>query len=255
MDKYIDAHIHLDKYSNSDIEKMFHELTFKLSLVTVSSDLASCKRNLALAEIYPFVKPAFGFHPEQVLPSDHDISELFSWIRIHTEQMAAVGEVGLPYYLRSEGSRLSGGYIELLEEFIKLANRLDKPIVLHSIYDDAPIVCNLLEKHSIKKAHFHWFKGDTAAASRLISNGYYISFTPDIVYEKEIQDLVRDYPLDKLMAETDGPWEFDGPFKNKPTHPAMMAHSISALAELKEISFSSAKKMLYANTKSFYNID
>lgn len=255
MDKYIDAHIHLDKYSNIDLEKMFHELPFQLSLVTVSSDLASCKRNLALAETYPFVKPAFGFHPEQVLPSDYDISELFSWIKIHTEQMAAVGEVGLPYYLRSEGIKQLGGYIELLEEFIKLAKRRDKPIVLHAIYDDAPIVCNLLEKHSIKKAHFHWFKGDTAAASRLISNGYYISFTPDIVYEKEIQDLVRDYPLDKLMAETDGPWEFEGPFKNKPTHPSMMADSISALAELKEISFSIAIKKLYDNTKSFYNID
>lgn len=255
MDKYIDAHIHLDRYSNIELEKMFHELPFQLSLVTVSSDLASCKRNLALAEIYSFVKPAFGFHPEQVLPSDHEISELFSWIKIHIEQMAAVGEVGLPYYLRSEGRKQLGGYIELLEEFIKLAKKWDKPIALHAIYDDAPIVCNLLEKHSIKKAHFHWFKGDSAAASRLIANGYYISFTPDIVYEKEIQDLVRDYPLDKLMAETDGPWEFEGPFKNKPTHPAMMAHSISALAELKELAFSSALKKLYDNTKSFYNID
>lgn len=255
MDKYIDAHIHLDKYSNIELERMFHELPFQLSLVTVSSDLASCKRNLALAEIYSFVKPAFGFHPEQVLPSDNDISELFSWIEVYKEQMAAVGEVGLPYYLRSEGSMQLGGYIELLEEFIKLAKKWDKPIALHAIYDDAPIVCDLLEKHSIKKAHFHWFKGDSAAASRLIANGYYISFTPDIVYEKEIQDLVRDYPLDKLMAETDGPWEFEGPFKNKPTHPAMMAHSISTLAELKEIAFSSALKKLYDNTKSFYNID
>jgi TatD DNase family protein len=254
MDKYIDAHIHLDKYSNTDLERMFQKLPFQLSLITVSSDLASCKRNLALSEIYPFVKPAFGFHPEQALPSDHEISELFSWIKTHIEQMAAVGEVGLPYYLRSEGIKQLGGYIELLEEFIKLAKEWDKPIALHAIYDDAPIVCNLLEKHSINKAHFHWFKGDTAAISRLISNGYYISFTPDIVYEKEIQHLVRDYPIDKLMAETDGPWKFEGPFKNKPAHPEMMSHSISVLAELKEISFSSALKKMYDNTKTYYNL-
>lgn len=106
---------------------MFHKLPFKLSLVTVSSDLNSCKRNLALAEIYPFVKPAFGFHPEQVLPNDHDISDLFSWIKIHTEQMAAIGEVGLPYYLRPKGSKIPGGYIELLEEFIKLAKNRISP--------------------------------------------------------------------------------------------------------------------------------
>ncbi|RBP92112.1 TatD DNase family protein [Cytobacillus firmus] len=255
MDKYIDAHIHLDKYSNEELKKMFHELPFQLSLVTVSCDLESCKRNLALAEIYPFVKPAFGFHPEQGLPSDNDISDLFSWINAHKDQMAAVGEVGLPYYLRSEEDIKLDGYIELLEEFIKLAKRWDKPIVLHAVYEDTPVVCDLLEKHSIKKAHFHWFKGDISAVSRLISNDYSISFTPDIVYEKEIQNLIRDYPLDKMMAETDGPWAFEGPFKNKPTHPAMMAHSISTLAEIKEISFNSALNQVYENTKSFYNID
>ena len=28
------------------------------------------------------------------------------------------------------------------------------------IYEDAPLVCDILEKFNIKKAHFHWFKGD-----------------------------------------------------------------------------------------------
>ncbi|KON89356.1 DNAase [Sporosarcina globispora] len=255
MDKYIDSHIHLDKYTDEEIEEMFDCLPFQLSLVTVSCDIASSKRNLALSKIYPFVKPAFGFHPEQDLPSDHDISELISWMNLHLDHMAAVGEVGLPYYLRSDGGIQLGGYIELLEEFIKLAKKWNKPIALHSVYDDAQTVCDLLEKHSIQKAHFHWFKGDSAAVSRMIANDYYISFTPDIVYEKEIQNLVRDYPLDKMMAETDGPWAFEGPFKNKPTHPAMMAHSISTLAEIKHTAFDSVLRQLHDNSKSFYNID
>jgi TatD DNase family protein len=257
LDKLIDAHIHLDKYSDEEITEIFKDSSFQLSVITVSFDLESCKRNLGLSYEYPNIKPAYGFHPEQDLPNDQELSELFSWMEAHKDQMTAVGEVGLPYYLRRKqaGSAFQiEGYIVLLEEFIKLAKRWEKPIALHAVYDDAPIVCNLLEKHSVHKAHFHWFKGDHATVSRLISNGYFISFTPDIVYEKEIQDLVRNYPLDKMMAETDGPWPFQGPFKGQHPHPSMMHHAIKTLADIKKKPLVSVYRLLYQNTRSFYNI-
>ncbi|MBT2690403.1 TatD family hydrolase [Bacillus sp. ISL-47] len=258
MDKIVDAHIHLDKYSDEEIKEIFKDSPFQLSVITVSFDLESCKRNLLLSNEYPNVKPAFGFHPEQDLPNDQELSDLFKWMETHKDQMIAVGEVGLPYYLRKKHARDTfqiEGYLVLLEEFIKFAKQWNKPIALHAVYDDAPIVCTLLEKHSVQKAHFHWFKGDQATVSRLISNGYYISFTPDIVYEKEIQELVRTYPLKRMMAETDGPWPFEGPFKSQPTHPAMMQHSIRILADIKKKpSLGSVYKQLFENTKSFYNI-
>ncbi|WP_026582271.1 TatD family hydrolase [Bacillus sp. J33] len=254
MDKLIDAHIHLDQYSDDEITEIFKDVPFQLSVISVSYDLNSCKRNLALSKKYSNVKPAYGFHPEQELPKDQELSALFSWLDDHQEDMAGVGEVGLPYYLRRKhaGSFKMEGYIELLEEFIKLAKKWNKPLALHAVYEDAPVVCRLLEKHSIQKAHFHWFKGDPGTVRRLISNGYYISFTPDIVYEKEIQDLARSYPIDRMMAETDGPWPFEGPFKGQLTHPAMIFESIRTLAHLKKKPLEDVHRQLYQNTKSFY---
>ncbi|GLB60468.1 TatD family hydrolase [Cytobacillus sp. NCCP-133] len=254
MAKIIDSHIHLDQYDDDAITEIFNRTTHQLSVISVSNDLDSCKRNLDLSNVYPHVRPAFGFHPEQSLPGDQVISELFSWMELHKEEMSAVGEVGLPYYLRKKHSGIFQieGYIELLEAFIKFAKKRDKPIALHAVYDDAPIVCNLLEKHSIQKAHFHWFKGESAIVRRLISNGYYISFTPDIIYEREIQDIVRYYPLDRLMAETDGPWPFEGPFKGQPTHPAMILRSIKALAHIRKIPSEIVQRQIYDNTVSFY---
>ena len=41
------------------------------------------------------------------------------------------------------------------------------------------------------------------------------------------------YPLEQMMVETDGPWPFEGPFTGKMTHPHMMWHSISMIAEIK----------------------
>lgn len=170
--------------------------------------------------------------------------------------LTAVGEVGLPYYLRNEhgpGFQLEG-YIELLEEFIKLAKRWDKPIVLHAVYDDAPLACDLLEKHEVTNAHFHWFKGDKKTIQRMAANGFYISITPDILYEEEIQEVAKQYPLRQMMVETDGPWRFEGPFSGKMTHPAMIHDAIPAIARLKKTPLPIVYDLLYQNTIKFYRL-
>ena len=250
----IDSHLHLDQYKDEEIEKIISTSPFIDALISVSMNLRSAKRNLQLVNKYKIVKPAFGFHPEQSLPSEQELEELLNWMADHQKQMIAVGEVGLPYYLRQESDVKLQAYIELLEAFIKLAKKWDKPIVLHAVYEDAPIVCDLLEKHSIKKAHFHWFKGDNITIERLIRNGYFISVTPDIVYEEEIQQLAITYPLNQIMVETDGPWPFEGPFQGIPTHPEMMNESISTISILKKLHKDEIYQQILHNTKHFYSV-
>jgi TatD DNase family protein len=255
--KIIDAHIHLDQYTNKDIQLILKDSESIEALVSVSFDLDSCKRNLYLSRKYQKVKPAFGFHPEQSLPNENELIMLLEWLIQHQTEMIAFGEVGLPYYLRREQkvSRLQfGQYIELLETFMKMAKKWDKPIVLHAVYDDAPIVCDLLEKHSVSKAHFHWFKGDAKTITRMIKNGYYISVTPEIVYKEKIQKLVHTYPLEQIMIETDGPWPFEGPFLGKMTQPNMMKKSISMMAKIKTLSETEISARVLKNTKKFYMI-
>src|SRR5699024_7064345 len=139
----------------------------------VSNDLRSAKEILEIAAKHSTVKPALGFHPEQELPNDQEYEGLMSFIRNRNDQLYAIGEIGLPYYLRKEQLvKTVDPYVTLLESFLTLAYELDKPVVLHAIYDDAPLVCDLLEKHSIEKAHFHWFKGDKETIDRMIENGY-----------------------------------------------------------------------------------
>lgn len=255
--KMIDAHIHLDHYKDEEINSLMGSSTRIDAMVSVSFDLESCKRNLYLSERFSKVKPAFGFHPEQPLPTVEELNELLGWMEKHREEMIAIGEVGLPYYLRLE-QRVSnqdfGQYMKLLESFIIKAKIWAKPIVLHAVYDDAPFVCDLLEKHSVRKAHFHWFKGDENTVERMAGNGYFISITPDVVYEEEIQQLVQRYPLEQMMIETDGPWPFEGPFQGQMTHPNMMMESIKMIAKLKKRSNDEVAGILIRNTKFFYNL-
>lgn len=261
LKKIIDSHIHLDQYQEDEIEKIIGDLNDSQcsGLISVSSHLTSCQTNLALAKKHKQVKPAFGFHPEQALPSDAEIETLLSWIEMHKDEMIAIGEVGLPYYLRREADNQAQfpfeGYVELLEQFLTYAKAWNKPIILHAVYEDAPIVIDLLEKHSINKAHFHWFKGDAITTQRMIENGYSISVTPDVLYEQEIQTLVKLYPLEQLMVETDGPWPFKDKFTNQMTHPNMMHESVEMISRLKGVPISDTYRELYRNTIRFYELD
>ncbi|KGX86268.1 DNAase [Pontibacillus marinus BH030004 = DSM 16465] len=253
----IDAHIHLDMYEVEDQEKILQDLNHENveALIAVSNQIESAKRNLELARLDERVKPAIGWHPEQLLPSEDEVEELLKMLEEHKGQIVAVGEVGLPYYMRKEYGWIEmQPYLELLETFVKKAAILDKPVVLHAIYEDADYVCDLLEKHDVKKAHFHWFKGSKHTLDRMMRNGYLISVTPDCLYEEEIHRLIEQYPLKQLMVETDGPWPFEDKFKGSITHPWMIHESVKTIAELKQMNVDDVYGILLENTKRFYEI-
>lgn len=257
MGKIIDTHIHLDQYEDDEIVTIASNSAIE-AVISVSMNIESCKRNLILSKRYTKIKPAFGFHPEQALPTDRELSTLLNWINDNRQSMVAVGEVGLPYFMRAD-QRITASqysqYVELLEIFIELAKRLDKPLALHAVYSDAPVVCNLLEKHSFSKAHFHWFKGDAKTAERMMENGYFVSITPEVVMEnQESVELVRSYPIGQIMVETDGPWPFKGPFAGKRTTPLMIQQTLSKIAEIKKSTFDEVTRIISENSKGFYKL-
>lgn len=251
MRKIFDAHIHLDKYRKEEVEIILQDAE---GVITVSGDLESCKTNLELADTFSAVYPAFGFHPEQSLAGEKELEALLQWIRRAKDKAIAVGEVGLPYYLHKENKLNTSlaEYVICLNEFIKLSKELEKPVVLHAVYEDAQTACNLLERHSVSRAHFHWFKGEAAIVSRLIANGYHISVTPDLLYKKRTQELVKAFPLEKIMVETDGPWPLAGPFAGMLTRPLMLHQTLAGIAGLKGESLAAVYAQVYENTRRFY---
>jgi TatD DNase family protein len=265
----IDAHIHLDLYAEPDRKALLQSLNTAsgadaachvAGLIAVSMHEDSCRCNLELQRHFPhLIYPAFGFHPEQPLPGPSELERLFAWIRDHRHVAVAIGEVGLPYYTRTEARQQGrlfdhAPYVALLERFVQLAAELDKPVVLHAVYEDARIACDLLEKHGVMRAHFHWFKGDVEVIDRMIRNGYAISVTPDVLYEPEIAQLVAAYPLDLIMTETDGPWPFEGPFSGRITHPRMIASTIRRIAAIKQQPEQETAEILYRNACKFYQL-
>jgi TatD DNase family protein len=248
-----DSHIHLEKYTDQEIESFCLDPQL-MGLIAVSMDLESSQRTLQWKQRYPDkIIAACGFHPEQ---SPQNLVPLLTWIRGHASEIDAIGEIGLPYYLRRKTKKQGQSfddtpYLEMLKTQLTLAKELDKPVILHAVYEDASTLCDLLEEFQITKAHFHWAKADLHTIKRMAQQGYYLSFTPDIWYEEETAWLAAHYPLDLIMAETDGPWPFEGPCTGKPTTPQMIKWVVQKLAELRGISTSEMEQKLISNTLRF----
>ncbi|MFC5452968.1 TatD family hydrolase [Paenibacillus aestuarii] len=262
MIKGVEAHIHLDMYEESKAREIAAELHdhHVLAIIAVSRHLASSNATKALRDHAPDrVFAAYGFHPEQQLPTEDELTALESWIIEHADEAVAIGEIGLPYYMRKEAEEQGAEfdlepYIKVLDRMLRLAARLHKPVALHAVYEDADIVCDLLDRHGIRKAHFHWFKGSSLTLQRMMNSGFMISITPDVLYENEIQDLVRIYPIEQMMVETDGPWPFEGPFEGRETHPHMIFAVIEQIANIKHIPLQEAADRLLRNTVQFYSL-
>ncbi|MFD2670621.1 TatD family hydrolase [Marinicrinis sediminis] len=258
--KVIDSHVHLDMYTDDELDRILKEGKAEQvdAWITVSKDMESCKRNLAIAQAHPdLVFPCFGLHPEQSLPGDEAQSDLLQWMREHQHVAAAIGEVGLPYFLRMEkqgrGEAFSEEpYLEWLEACIRLAAECQLPLALHAVYEDADQVCDLLEKHSIQRAHFHWYKGSKKTTERMLQNGYMISFNPEVCYEDSAASSVRAYSPDHLMLETDGPWPFEQAFAGHMTAPWMLHAAIDTGAEILGMHKQELYKKLHFNTRQFY---
>ena len=256
-----DAHIHLDHYGPDERQSMLERAAARgvKGIVAVSTGRASCEANLQLARQYPgFVLPAFGHHPEREPLDETELDALCAWIEaLPRELNFAIGEVGLPYFSRkaaeAEGRAFDmEPYLRQCERFVRLAAKLGRPLNLHAVHEDADAVMDMIERCGAPKAHFHWFKGSARTLERLIRSGHFISVTPEVLYDEETRKLAREVPLELLLAETDGPWPFAGPFAGKMTEPGMVADAVSEIARLRGLPEREVAEALDENARRFY---
>ncbi|QIM63268.1 deoxyribonuclease [Pasteurellaceae bacterium Orientalotternb1] len=248
----IDTHIHLDQFSDEQIAEILSQHKLQ-GVIAVATNLASCQRLLALKQCFPKIHCCAGFHPEQPLPSQVEIDTFFEWIAKNRSELTACGEIGLPHYLKRENPQLDyQPYIALLERFIALCKRYDLPINLHIVYDDALIALDLLAKYGIRKAHFHWFKASPAVLQKVLASSYFVSLTPDILSNEKTQQVARLFPLDRLMIETDAPWQHQG--FDTCDIVGQLSAAIEKIAELKSLPAELVAQQVQQNALSFYSI-
>jgi TatD DNase family protein len=216
------------------------------AIIAVGENLSDARKNLELAERYPILKPAAGLYPTHL---DLDqAGEMEDFIRKNHSVLAAIGEVGLDYWVVKEELERALQK-EIFKRFIELAKALDLRLNVHSRSAGRHAVALLLENNA-ERVQMHAFDGKFGAALPAVEAGYFFSIPPSVVRSRQKQKLVKQLPLSCLLIETDSP--VLGPSPGERNEPANIRQAVKVIATLKDISEEMVIAAVSENTEKLY---
>lgn len=232
----IDSHCHLDQldlttYQGSLDAALAHARELGVHhFLCVCIDMNNIQATLDIARSRPDVSASVGVHPSEQNSHDPSLAELIQLAS--EEKVVAIGETGLDYY------RVQGDVVWQQERFrrhIRAAREVGKPLIVHTREARADTIRILKEE----KAHevggvLHCFTETLEMAQQAMEIGFYISFSGIITFKNavELQEVVKQVPLERMLIETDAPYLAPVPYRGKPNEPAFVKYVAEKIAEL-----------------------
>jgi len=278
----IDTHCHVNfsAYREDADEIIKRSLDNNIWLINVGSQLSTSKRAVEIAGRYDQgVYAVVGLHPVHLHEMEVDEFEQDIHFKSRVEEFAedkylelissskvvGIGEMGIDYFHMPANEDIAAVKTRQRQTFlqgIKLAKDLDKPIVIHTrpskgtvdAYDE---VMAILDETGYYKGVVHCFGGSREQAKKFIERGLLLSFTGIVTFKnaKDIQEIVKEVPLEKMMVETDAPYLSPEPYRGKRNEPAYVKYVVEKIAELKSISFDKVAAVTTQTAKEFFNIN
>lgn len=252
----IDTHAHIYyKDYETDFEDMLQNAANcgVDKIIVVGTDIESSKKSVELSIKYQNIYAAVGIHPNDAVNFDENcIGELTSLFSL-SDKVIAIGEIGLDFY-RDKSPK--DKQQEVFEKLLALAEKLQKPVIIHD-RDAHDQILSTLKKFPAVKGVLHCFSGDINLAKEVILLGYYISVTGNITYRSNtlLQDVVKAISIDKILIETDSPYLSPIPYRGKRNEPAFVKEVALKIAEIKNLSFEDVDRITTKNASDLFGID
>tara|TARA_R110000751_G_scaffold91266_3_gene179048 strand:- start:255488 stop:256252 length:765 start_codon:yes stop_codon:yes gene_type:complete len=249
---FVDSHCHLDRLDKTP-EELSEILNFARNrgvehFLCVSVSVKDFPAMLATVKHFNDVSVSCGVHPlhQEDACSYNELLQMAD-----SDDVVAIGETGLDYFYSAETKAVQ---LTSFVEHIKVANKLNKPLIIHT-RDAREDTINLLKEHKAPstKGVLHCFTESWEMAQAAIELGMYISISGIVTFKTatELQEVVKKVPLDKLLIETDSPWLAPVPYRGKPNQPGFVREVGEFIAELKGITVDELAKV---TTENFYRL-
>ena len=232
---YIDSHCHLNMLAEEPggINAMVTEATENgiEHILCIAIDKNSCTEVKTIADSYPQVTASVGIHPNVDKAEQFTVEELVA--EAAHPKVIAIGETGLDYF-RSEGDL--EWQRDRFRVHIEAAKQTRKPLIIHTREARADTM-DILEQEDAESAGgiIHCFTENWETAKRALDIGFYISLSGIVTFKsaRELQDVAKKLPLERILIETDAPYLAPVPHRGKTNKPVFVKHVAAFLAELR----------------------
>ncbi|MBO0817997.1 MAG: TatD family hydrolase [Actinobacteria bacterium] len=236
----LDAHCHLDLIEAPTAEVLAAARAAGITrVITVGVDLPSSRWSAGLADPGQGVYAAVAVHPNETAAAasspahrDEVLAEIARLAAL--PQVRAVGETGLDYY-RDYAPRAQQR--DWFRAHIDIAKQAGKALMIHDREAHDDVLAILEADGPPERVVFHCFSGDAAMAKRCADAGYVMSFAGNLTFANApaLREAAAAAPADLLLVETDAPFLTPVPHRGKPNTPAMVAHTVRCLAEVRQL--------------------
>jgi TatD DNase family protein len=240
-----DSHCHLDLIERPVPEILADARAARITrVVTIGVDLPTSRWAADCADAHAGVYAAVAVHPNETagatepaadrgaVDRDTVLAEIGSLAAL--PQVRAIGETGLDYYRDWAPPDVQRDWFRA---HIEIAKEAGKALMIHDRDAHEDVLRILDADGPPEHVIFHCFSGDAAMAKRCAEAGYVMSFAGNMTFSsaQQLRDAVAAAPLDLILAETDAPFLTPVPYRGRPNAPAMVAHTLRAIAEVKHV--------------------
>ncbi|HEV2438164.1 MAG TPA: TatD family hydrolase [Verrucomicrobiae bacterium] len=245
MATFYDTHAHLDypDYANDLPEVIARaQATGITRIISIGTSLSSSERALRLAETFPAVYAAVGWHPTEALKAPSDLRPALREYAKHPK-VVAIGEIGLDYHhlpssqngRAEDDQRYQQRQADVFQQQIEVAIEAGLNCIIHQrdAFDDT--LAQLKPFAGKVRGVFHCFGENADRVRRVLEIGSLVSFTGIVTFKngQNVRDTVAATPLDKLMLETDCPYLAPVPYRGKRCEPAYVKEISEVVARVK----------------------
>ncbi|MFC6621806.1 TatD family hydrolase [Novosphingobium panipatense] len=251
---FIDSHCHLEYEGLVEDQPAVlaraREAGIK-GFLNISTRQAEWDRVVATASREPDVWASVGIHPHE---ADHhaDLGEGALLEAAAHPRVIGIGETGLDYYYDKSDREVQQA---LFRTHIAVARRTGLPIIIHT-RDAEEDTARILEEELGKGAFpalIHCFTASAEFGRKVLELGLTISISGIVTFKnaKDLQEVVKTIPEDRLLVETDSPFLAPVPHRGRKCEPAFTADTARFVADLRQVSLESLGE---TTTRNFFSL-
>ncbi|RDW16840.1 TatD family hydrolase [Oceanobacillus chungangensis] len=223
-------------------------------MAVVGFDSKTIEKSLELSKAYDGIYSIIGWHPtESYLYTDAIEESLYK--QLQQRKIVAMGEMGLDYHWDTSPKDVQK---DVFRRQMRIAKELKLPISIH-MRDAIEDTYQILKEEHVEDIGgiMHSFSGNVEWMERFLDLGMHISLSGVVTFKnaKEVKEVAKAAPLDKLLIETDAPYLSPVPYRGKRNEPAYVKYVAEAIAELRGMPVDEIGKITTQNAFQLFRLN